>query len=523
MNIKRVFLFVLDSFGIGALPDAEAFGDEGANTLKSVSQVEGFLLPTMAKLGLFAIEGNAAYGQTRALIGSYGRLKELSRGKDTVSGHWEMMGLPSDKPMPTYPHGFPKDILDKIEAVTGIGTLCNRPYSGTDVIRDYGEEQRRTGKMIVYTSADSVYQAAAHTDVIPLDALYAYCEEARKLLTKEHAVGRVIARPFEGSYPNYVRTSGRHDYALPPPSETVLDRLKSVGCDVIGVGKIGDIFAQRGITESIPTASNDDGMEKAAALLERDFRGLAFVNLVDFDSRYGHRNDVRGYAEALMRFDRYLSDFIPRMKEDDLLLVTADHGCDPGTEGTDHTREYVPLLAYRKGLLPTSLGTGDTFADIGQTLCSLFALSPIEVGRSFAEALALDVDELLEKAGEARDLSYAPYSSYRVGAALLTGDGKVYNGCNVESAAFSPTSCAERTALVKAMSEGERQFMAIAVVGGREKIEPGCTPCGVCRQFLYETAGGALSVAFLDENRTPTVLPLNALLPYGFSLNSFTN
>ncbi|MBQ4065797.1 MAG: phosphopentomutase, partial [Clostridia bacterium] len=456
MKIKRVFLIVLDSLGIGALPDAASFGDEGSHTLRSIAASGYFHAPTLMSLGLFHAEGATGDLPPVTPLAVYGKAAEVSAGKDTIVGHWEIAGVPSDRPMPTYPHGFPQEILDRLKDETGFDALCNKPYSGTDVIRDYGEEQRRTGKMIVYTSADSVFQVAAHEDVIPLPVLYDYCEKARSLLCGEHAVGRVIARPFTGEFPNYVRTSGRHDYALTPPRDTMLDALSQAGYDTVTVGKISDIFGGRGVTRSLPTKSNADGMDKTDILVNEDFRGICFVNLVDFDSRFGHRNDVDGYATAISEFDAWLSNFIPKLKEDDLLLITADHGCDPATESTDHSREYVPILAYRKGIKPRDLGTRKSFSDIGKTICDVFGVANDLNGKSFVAALTEpDGEELMAKAKEAMAYAYAPYSGYTVGAALLCEDGTVYTGCNVESAAFSPTSCAERTALVKAVSEGK--------------------------------------------------------------------
>lgn len=523
MKTKRVFMIVLDSFGIGALPDAAAFGDEGSHTLKSVARSPFFSAPNLTKLGLFHIEGTEGGQPCGSPVGVYGRAAECSGGKDTIVGHWELAGVISERPMPTYPSGFPDEILRKIEAATGIGTLCNRPYSGTDVIRDFGEEQKKTRKMIVYTSADSVYQAAAHGDVIPLNTLYAYCEKARELLCGEHAVGRVIARPFTGEYPHYTRTADRHDYALEPPSDTMLDELSRHGYETIAIGKISDIFGGRGVSRRIPTASNADGLAKTDAVLEEDFEGLCFVNLVDFDSKFGHRNDVDGYAKAITAFDTWLGGFMKKLKEDDLLIVTADHGCDPGTESTDHSREYVPILAYRKGIRPHGIGTRDTFADVGKTVCSLFGVGETLTGQSFHAALSdVDAAALMEQAKAAMANAYAPYSGYTVGAALLCEDGEVVTGCNVESAAFSPTSCAERTALVKAISEGKHRFTAIAVAGGRRGVsEAGCTPCGVCRQLLYELGGGELLVILDRGDGQTEITTLNDLLPRGFSGKTF--
>ncbi len=355
MKYNRIFLIVLDSFGIGNAPDAEQFGDLGANTLKSISYSTKFNIPNLSKLGLCNIDGVEL--KTCAFpIGKFGALQELSKGKDTTIGHFEIAGIISEKPMPTYPNGFPNEIIEEFEKQTGCGTLCNKTYSGTQVIADYGEEHIKTGKLIVYTSADSVFQIAAHTNIVPLEKLYEYCKIARKILVGEHAVGRVIARPFNGEYP-FTRTADRHDFSVEPPEDTMLDKLKANNFDVISVGKIADIFAHRGITEKYFTHSNTEGMTKTLELLNKDFNGLVFTNLVDFDMKFGHRRDVDGYANAISEFDSWLNDFIPKMQENDLLIITADHGCDPAFKGTDHTREQVPLLMYSKIIVPENLGT----------------------------------------------------------------------------------------------------------------------------------------------------------------------
>ncbi len=333
---------------MGELPDAADFGDEGSNTLGAVQSSDKFNCPNMARMGLFNIE-NCARGRflpESEPIADFGRMAELSRGKDTTTGHWEIAGIVSERALPTYPQGFPCDVISAFERECGRGTLCNKPYSGTEVIKDFGDEHLRTGKLIVYTSADSVFQIAAHEAVVPLPELYRYCEIARRLLVGEHGVGRVIARPFGGEYP-FKRLSGRHDYSLLPPKETMLDRLKAKGFEVISVGKINDIFASQGVTESNPTVSNNDGMDKMLAIAKRDFSGLCFVNLVDFDMVYGHRNDIDGYANALTEFDARLGELLPELGSEDLLIITADHGCDPSTPSTDHSREYVPLLVWR--------------------------------------------------------------------------------------------------------------------------------------------------------------------------------
>lgn len=362
----RVFLIVLDSVGIGELPDAAEYGDAGSNTLKACYDTGKLSLPNLERLGLFHIDGNG-YGKKAdaAPTARVARLRECSKGKDTTTGHWEMMGILSERPFPTYPNGFPPEIIEEFERRTGRKTLCNRPYSGTAVIADYGEEHCRGGALIVYTSADSVFQIAAHEAVVPIEELYRDCEIAREILCGEHAVGRVIARPFEGEHP-YRRTPRRHDFSLLPPKETTLDRLSKEGFDVIGVGKIYDIFAGKGLTESRREIGNETDMKITSELQERDFHGLCFTNLVDFDMLYGHRNDVEGYTNALNRFDEWLGGFLEKMRADDLLMITADHGCDPSTPSTDHSREYVPLLLFGAGVRAENLGTLDGFGRIGE-------------------------------------------------------------------------------------------------------------------------------------------------------------
>lgn len=387
---RRVFLIVLDSFGMGEMPDAKDFGDESSNTLASVMQSKEFCCPNLISLGLLNI--NNENKNNNAPQGCYARMTEASKGKDTTIGHWEIAGIISEKPLPTYPNGFPDDVIEDFSRKTGRGVLCNKPYSGTDVIRDYGEEHMKTGSLIVYTSADSVFQIAAHEDVVPLEELYRYCEIARDMLQGEHGVGRVIARPFNGEHP-FTRTAGRHDYSLLPPRETFADLLTEKGFDAIGVGKIGDIFAGVGFTESVRTVSNEDGMEKTLSYLEKDFCGLCFVNLVDFDMKYGHRNDIDGYAAALTRFDRSLGTLLSKLRKDDLLIITADHGCDPATPSTDHSREYTPMLAYGDGLKQgVDLGTRSSFADIGATVLDYLGLDYSEIdGESFLSLILKEV------------------------------------------------------------------------------------------------------------------------------------
>ena len=384
-SIKRVFLIVLDSFGIGCAPDAADFGDGRCNTLASLTTSPELHAPNLTKLGLFNIDGVGCGTPADSPIGTFARLRELSRGKDTTIGHWEIAGIVSEQPMPTYPNGFPTEILAQLSAACdGKKILCNKPYSGTQVIHDYGREQEETGGLIVYTSADSVLQIAANEADVPVERLYDYCRAARKIMQGEHGVGRIIARPYVGSYPNYERTAHRHDFSLDPTGETMMDALVRQGHEVIAVGKISDIFAGRGVTRSTGVNENNaDGMEKTLRIQQEDFTGLCFVNLVDFDMTYGHRRDIAGYARATTEFDVQLGTFMEHMREDDVLMITADHGCDPGAPGTDHTREYVPLLVYgapiRQGL---NLGTYPTFAMIGATVADMFGAGLTTKGES---------------------------------------------------------------------------------------------------------------------------------------------
>ena len=384
MKIKRVFLMVLDSFGIGGAIDALEYGDLGADTLKTVSKSPKFKMENMRDMGLFNIDGVDVYPDTGDPKAAYARLLERSRGKDTTTGHWEIAGVISKRAFPVYPEGFPKEIIEEFREKTKRGVLCNKPYSGTDVIRDFGKEHIKTGKLIVYTSADSVFQIAAHEDVVNVQELYEYCRIARDILSGEHAVARVIARPFAGDYPDFYRTSGRHDFSLTPP-KTVLDIMKESGLSVIGVGKIFDIFAGKGITEHVYTKDNKEGIERTLEFLDKDFTGLCFVNLVDFDMKYGHRNDTEGYAEALSYFDKRLPEITEKLKDNDILIITADHGCDPGFPGTDHTREDVPLLVFGKAIKPINLGKLDGFSAIGKTILDIFSLEGDISGESFLE------------------------------------------------------------------------------------------------------------------------------------------
>lgn len=424
MEVKRVFLIVLDSAGVGWAPDAERFGDVGSDTFGSCVRSGKLHVPNMERMGLYRIQGTsfeksgisgtalapaekkatemneaeagrfdggADFGKeekSAAVTGCFGKLREQSAGKDTTMGHWEIAGVISPKPMPTFPHGFPKELLDEFAARTGRGVICNEVGSGTEMIRRYGEEQMRTGKWIVYTSADSVFQIAAHEEVIPLEELYAGCRTARELLTGEYAVGRVIARPYVGKAPDFTRTVNRHDFSLEPPRDTMLDMLKSSGRDVIGVGKIYDIFAGRGLTKTFPNEGNEKNMDVAIRLLDEDFHGLCFVNLVDFDMIYGHRRNVEGYTEALNAFDRRLDEFLPKMQDSDVLMITADHGCDPGFTGTDHTREYVPILCCGKPVKNgVDLGIRGSYADIAATVCGMLGTEYCGDGESFLEQI----------------------------------------------------------------------------------------------------------------------------------------
>ena len=364
---KRLFLIVLDSFGIGEMPDAKDFGDEGSNTLKSISLSPEFSADNMIAMGLGSIDGVSLDKKAVEPVGAYARLSERSKGKDTTTGHWEIAGLISEMPMPTYPDGFPRDILDEFSKRTGRGVLCNKPYSGTAVINDYGDEHLRTGDLIVYTSADSVFQIAAHEDIVPVEQLYEYCRIAREILQGQHGVGRVIARPFTGEHP-FKRTANRHDFSLEPYGKTVLDAIVEQGKTVYAIGKIYDIFAGRGVSYKTFTHSNKEGMDLSLDALDHDFEGLCFINLVDFDMLYGHRQDINGYANAFAEFDRWLPSFVEGMHDDDILIITADHGCDPGDSHTDHTREYIPCIMYGKNIEPANLGTRTTYADIAATV-----------------------------------------------------------------------------------------------------------------------------------------------------------
>ncbi|AIF66707.1 phosphopentomutase [Terribacillus saccharophilus] len=390
MDFKRVFLIVMDSVGIGEAPDAEAFGDKGADTLGHIASHRGGLqMPNMAALGLGNIrevEGIQAAKQPKAF---YTKMQEASNGKDTMTGHWEIMGLRIDQPFRTFPDGFPDALLDELKQRTGRGIIGNKPASGTEILDELGEQHMETGDMIVYTSADSVLQIAAHEDIIPLDELYKICEIAREMtLDDPYMVGRIIARPFVGKPGAFERTSNRHDYALKPFGRTTMNSLQDANFDVIALGKISDIYDGEGVTKSVRTKDNDDGMTKIVESMDEDFTGISFLNLVDFDAKYGHRRDPEGYAQALEDYDKRLPEVLDKLKEDDLLIITADHGNDPVAPGTDHTREYVPLIAYHTGAdHGEKLELRNTFADIAATIADNFGIEMPEHGTSFLQAL----------------------------------------------------------------------------------------------------------------------------------------
>lgn len=385
---NRIHLIVMDSVGIGEAPDAEKFDDVGAHTLGHIAEVSGLNVPNMEKLGLGTIEPLKGVKAIDDHQGYVTKLEEESVGKDTMTGHWEMMGLISTTPFPTYPNGFDDELIKKIEDFSGRKVVCNLPYSGTKVLEDYGKHQMETGDLIVYTSADPVLQIAAHEEVIPLEELYRICDYVRSITLEEpHLVGRIIARPYVGEPGNFTRTPNRHDYALDPTGRTLLNELKDAGKDVIAVGKINDIFNGQGVTEAIRTKSNMDGVDQLINVMDRPFNGLSFTNLVDFDALYGHRRDVEGYAKALEEFDARIPEIIDHMEEDDLLMITADHGNDPTYKGTDHTREYIPLLTYSKKMTGHGHLPQGHFADIAATIADNFEVAPLKAGKSFLEKL----------------------------------------------------------------------------------------------------------------------------------------
>ena len=381
---KRVFLVVLDSVGIGEMPDSAEYGDAGSNTMKAAASSPYFSMPNMERYGLFDLEGIRDLKKSDAAAeGAVIRMAEASKGKDTTIGHWEIAGIESEQPLPTFPQGFPEKLIRAFEEKTGRKVICNLPYSGTEVIKDYGKESVETGALIVYTSADSVFQIAAHEAVVPIEELYRYCEIARELCAGEFGVGRIIARPFEGEYP-YKRTSRRHDYSLVPPKKTMLNYISEQGLEVRAVGKINDIFAGSGITKTVRTANNGEGVDRTLEWMQEDFEGLCFTNLVDFDMVYGHRNDVEGYAKALTYFDERLPELVAGLREDDLLLITADHGCDPSTPSTDHSREHVAVVAIGpKVKAGTNLGTRNSFADTGATIMEYLGVKGEICGTSY--------------------------------------------------------------------------------------------------------------------------------------------
>jgi len=388
-EINRVVLIVLDSLGVGELPDADKFGDKGSNTLGHIAQaVGGLSLPNLRWLGIGNIINIEGVSPIDKSWGAYGKMAEMNHEKATTSGHWEITGLILRKRFPTYPNGFSEEIIKAFSKEIGRGILGNKKASGTVIIEEYAAEHIETKKPIVYTSADSVFQIAAHEEVIPIEELYKMCRVARKMLTGKYSVERVIARPFIGEPGYLVRTDGRRDFSVFPPEDTLLDRFKEKGYQVIGIGKIGDIFAGKGLTEEIHTKGNMDGVDKLILAMKKKDKGLIFINLVDFDSLYGHRNNPEGYANALEAFDARLPQIVANLREDDLLILTADHGCDPTFPGTDHTREYVPLLVYGQGAKGgINLGTRKTFADIAQTIVEIFSLKPFKIGKSFKKAI----------------------------------------------------------------------------------------------------------------------------------------
>lgn len=393
--VKNITLIVLDSVGIGALPDANLYGDEGSHTLDNIAKAVGQIrLPNLSKLGLGYIEGVNEISKTADPIGAYGRSLEKSAGKDTTTGHWEISGIILDNPFPTYHNGFPKEIIEKFEDLIGRKVIGNKPASGTAIIEELGEEHMETGFPIVYTSADSVFQIAAHEDIIPLDQLYDMCKKARNMLVNEHGVGRVIARPFNGIPGEFSRTANRRDFSLKPIYDTMLDNIKNSGLEVMAVGKIEDIFGGQGITRSAHTKTNIDGVDKTIEFIKEHKRGLIFTNLVDFDMKYGHRNDPQGYAKALEEFDSRLPDIINELNNDEILIITADHGCDPTTASTDHSREYIPILIYgdliKKGI---NIGTRTSFSDIAATVVELLGVNEVRNGTSFASLVLKDRED----------------------------------------------------------------------------------------------------------------------------------
>ena len=385
--INRVVIIVLDSFGVGELPDANVYHDEGSNTLRGIYKNTSLNLPNLKKLGLFNIEGIGIDNKEVYTIGAYGKAKEMSKGKNSPVGHWEMSGYVTEEPFTTYPNGFPEELIERFKKEAGLkGILCNKKGSGTDFLKEYGEEHIKIGYPIVYTSADSVFQIAAHEDIIPVEELYRICEVAREILNEpQYNIGTVIARPFVGTKSeNFKRTYNRKDFEFQGFGRNMLDVIKGSGKDVISIGKIADLFSMRGITKAIHTEGNTDGILKTIEEIKQDTNGLIFTNLVDFDMLYGHRNDIEGYAKALEEFDSYIPEIIETMKDDDILVITADHGCDPSTQGTDHSREYVPIIVYGKNVKENvNLGIRSSYADISATILDIFELEQLKYGKSF--------------------------------------------------------------------------------------------------------------------------------------------
>lgn len=389
MKLKRAIIVVADSMGCGFMNDSADYGDAGADTLGHIAETVGLNIPNLRQMGLANIRPLKGVEPVENPTAYYAKIAERSKGKDTTTGHWEIAGLITEKPFPTYPNGFPKDLIEEFEKQTGKKVIGNYPASGTAIIADLGEEQMKTGALIVYTSADSVFQIAAHEEIIPIEDLYKYCEIARKLLKGDHAVSRVIARPFIGTPGNFTRTENRRDFSLEPPTDTFLDVLSKKGFSVTGVGKIEDIFCHRGLTDSYHTGNNHTGLEKTEELLKADTgAGLIFVNLVDFDMLYGHRRNPKGYAEAIEYMDAFIPRLIENMKDDDALIITADHGCDPCHTGSDHTREHVPLLWFMKGYKGGEIGYLDTYADITATIADMFDIKTDLAGKSFASVFS---------------------------------------------------------------------------------------------------------------------------------------
>lgn len=388
-EINRVILIVLDSVGIGELPDAAEYGDEGSNTVGNIVRYcNGIELPNLISLGMGKIDGIDYLPVPKSIQGSFGRMSEVSKGKDTITGHWEIAGLQLAYPFPTYPQGFPPDVIDEFIRLTGRGVLANSVASGTEIIKQYGEEHMKTGKLIVYTSADSVFQIAAHEEIVPLEELYKICQIARDMLQGRHMVGRVIARPFLGEPGNFTRTTNRRDFSAEPTSATILDKMKEKGLEVIAVGKIEDIFSKKGITEAVHTTGNMNGVDITLDYMKKQNKGIIFTNLVDFDMLFGHRNNAEGYKQALEEFDARLPELLASMRPDDLMIITADHGCDPTTPSTDHSREHVPLMVYGQGIkADVNLGTRETFADLASTIAEIFNIENIFPGKSFLKVI----------------------------------------------------------------------------------------------------------------------------------------